>query len=635
MKAPKAWIPLLLIATGCTPLLEKADGRHAGKRAEFAERLFDREDIVEHDLPYGGVRRLDPSERDKADRAWLRDIRVTLEIREPTPIQEIVRMLKSKGINMTSVTPLEDRIYSGFGVRNVDGETALNLLLGSVGLDYKIDNENRYVTIVPVGSKTYYLNLGNRQTSYGGSAGASFGLGGSAQLGASGMAYGSGTGGVGQGGAAQSGPPAGQTNASTPGGSPSSGGTSPFGGSGGNQIQVRDQFWDSLKTEIERRLIVLVPNKRGIGAGFDLPVLPLRASTEADVDMPTLPSLPSPSPRQRFPSPVGLSNLPNSANPGFYAQEPFGNFSVNPETGAVAIRAPHWLLESFDDYFERIVEQYDTVVEFNGEIVHLTTDSERLEGLDVSAFASFAHGKYGAAVSDNALGGVTVSLPDASNALTAAAGNALTGAFPLVGMVSAANKLQVFNAYLSRIGHVDIVQKPLLVTSSGVPGEFRKIERRYYNNVQQQAAAGGTGSAAVGTQNVLVPVDTGIDLRIYPHYDVSKGLVRAQISLQQALQTGTQTQVQYLSAGGGAQTIQTEIPIVANQQYSGEAILRDGDLIVIGGQVEDTVDNSRSGISGLMDIDYAGGIFGRRDIKRRYSTYYFAVHMRIKKRSAA
>ena len=417
-------------------------------------------------------------------------------------------------------------------------------------------------------------------------------------------------------------------------------------GSNGSSITAQDRFWTSLSTEITTRLTVLVPNRNAMMSSMSDLMMTGRSATDprnlppVPGEVPQIPNLATSLPGGGAGLMTGVQNAtPGSSTSQYYSQQVFGNFALNPETGAVTIRAPRWLLSGFDDYLKRIEDQYNTEVQFEGEIVNVSTTGDSLEGLDIAAFAKFAHG-YGLVVTNNPLGGVTVTPPVAGTspisavAGAAAAGSALSSAMPMIGAINAANTLQVFNAYMSSVGHVHVVQRPMIITNSGVPGEFRKMDRQYYNNPQQTTASGVSG-AAVGTQNVQVPIDTGVDMRIYPHYDVSQKLVRAQISLTELLQTGTQDSTQYLTTGTTVETIPTQIPLITEQKYSGEALLRDGDLIIIGGQVSENNSVTQSGITGFMDIPYLGVMLGRKETKKQYSTYYFALQVHVRKRTQA
>lgn len=100
---------------------------------------------------------------------WLADKRVTLDVTKGAPnvtAHTIAQMLKDQGIQVMSSLPLEGYKYNGFGVKNVDGVTALRLLFAPMGLDFDINDENHYVVITPNRTRTFYVKLGERTTAY-------------------------------------------------------------------------------------------------------------------------------------------------------------------------------------------------------------------------------------------------------------------------------------------------------------------------------------------------------------------------------------------------------------------------------------------------------------------------------------
>lgn len=203
---------------------------------------------------------------------------------------------------------------------------------------------------------------------------------------------------------------------------------------------------------------------------------------------------------------------------------------------------------------------------------------------------------------------------------------------PLLGLTyrGANNALDIFNAYLSEIGKVSVIQRPLVTTTSGVPGVFSKKYDDYYNTVSQQAAAGGTGSAATATQNVLVKVELGTELRINPRIDISTGLIRAQLTLNQAIKSGVKNVPQTITFGNNATTVNSSIPLITKQNISGEILLRDGDLIVVGGQTEDNSSVDENGLPGQDGP--LGGMLGVKKANRGAQTYYFALRVAVNKR---
>lgn len=523
--------------------------------------------------------------------SWLQSRRVMLNIDKPIPMSEVVKMLWSQGINITSTLPLDSYTYGGLGVNNTDAETALKLIMSSVGLDFELDNARKIVLVKPMESRTWYLNLGNRSSTF--SSGSTGGATSTTQVSSTSQSAGSGTT---------------NQNASTVSSNIQNAGTS------GTAISSSDNFWVTLKAELTSRLSVLVPNSTQRSGGFvggnpsPLPT-PLNAPIPANTQV----------------------NQPQAGNAGsLYTSKQIGTFSLNPETGAIYVQAPHWILDGLNTYLNRIQDMYNTDITFTGELVMLTTDSGSTEGLDISSFGRYANSNYGFGFKNNALGGVTVSVPDGGTP-TITAGKAELGS-TLIGIKNLTNGFQIFNSYLSNHGTVSIVQKPVISTTSGVPAEVSNIVTRYFNSSSQLTSQGGAvGGATMGTQNTLVPVDLGVVIKINPRIDLSTGLIRAQISLGQTINSGTQTINQQLNAGNTLQQVQVPIPIVTKMNYSGEVLLQDGDMIIVGGQQDDVSNTNSNGVTGLKDT-FAGGIFGTKDKTRRTSTYYFALRVTTNKR---
>lgn len=519
---------------------------------------------------------------------WLTGKKVSLRAGEALPLSEVVKALAAQGINIVSDLPLDRYTYSGFNLTTVDAETALRMVLGASGLDYSLDNTRQLVTVRPLASRTWYLNIGNRK--------AAFSAGGNNTNGSAGTAN--------------------QAQSNTGTGTNSTLQASSQTVNVNASISATDDFWGSLKTELDSRLKVMLPemaNASTPAAGASLPPLPV-------------PGVGQPAMAPALAPATTASNTPS----GSYSARQMGAYSVNPETGAVTVQAPHWILEDLGKYLTRVQEMYNTDIIFSGELVSVSVDKARSEGIDITAFGRFA-GRYGAVVANNALGGVTVAFPTADSLIpsVSAAGSALSG--PLLGAVSAKDGLALFNAYLSNLGNVTVLQKPHLATTSGVPGDFRRTTTRYYNTVTQQTAS-STSNAAVGTQNTLVPLELGTSLRINPRIDLATGLIRAHIVLEQTSETGTQTIQQSLTAGDSVRQVATEVPILSKVIYSGETLLKDGDIVVVGGQTDNSASRAADGVTGLMDVPAAGKLFGTTLDKSSENVTYFALKVNVQKR---
>jgi type II secretory pathway component GspD/PulD (secretin) len=270
--------------------------------------------------------------------------------------------------------------------------------------------------------------------------------------------------------------------------------------------------------------------------------------------------------------------------------------------------------------------QYDTVITFEGRLYMVKSDSDHSRGFDLSVFSEFISG-YNLFMRNNALGGITLSTDDAFNISSGAQAVASN----LFGVGKTDGSFNVFNAFLEKIGDVSIVQKPIISTTSGVPGYFSKFERQYYNTVSQQTASGGTGSAVVGTTNKLVPVEFGTLLRINPRYDVDTELVRAQLVLSQKFLSGFQQTTQQISAGDKVVDVPVTIPLLTQSTYEGETIMRNGDLIILGGQIEQESQKEEQGVPIVKDFAGIGDFFGTGVKSSSNLTYYFALTVKIEK----
>lgn len=537
---------------------------------------------------------------------WLASKKVTLAVsKNGMQVEQLINHFGAQGVRVAARVPVSGLVYRGLGVTDMDAASAVKIVFGSVGLDVEFDDGNKTVVLKPLENKTWYLGIANRKSSFraGRAAGAS--------------------------GTAQSTP---QTNqASGTASSPiSSAATVQDNGAG--SIEVTSDFWKVLKDDIKARLSVMMPRVQTPGGTL------------------TLPALPTP-----LPGPVGAANGPAGAGPApFLTGTPLtaatapaptadgssngplekiemGTMSINEETGAVSVQAPNWLLDDIDRYMQRIIDAATTTITFTGEIVAVETSSNKSSGLDLAGFAKFAAGRYKALVSNNPLGGVTVSFPNNGNIPSLSANATLPGMGSLLGITSEADGLQIFNAYLSQFGNTKVIQRPVLATTSSVPGEFQRITTRYYNNISQQAATGGTGSAAVGTTNSLIPVQLGTLLRVVPLYNPMSRTIRTQLSIQQSVQTGVQNEPQLLTVGTTVQQVNTAIPIVSRMSYAGETVLRDGDLIVVGGMVEDSGDDTDSGIRGT-DNTVLAPVTRQGVTKTSKNTYYIAMRVTIEKK---
>lgn len=539
-------------------------------------------------------------------REWLSSVYVTLDPAKDSTISApaLMRILRAKGLNVTATMPLDQYTYNGYGVTNVSAETALLVFFGSMGLDYEIDDVQKLIAIQPMKARTWTISVGNRNTSY--TNGSSSTAPATSTATSTPASQTTNTGGY---GSPQMAPPSTQPAAST------STGSNP--GSGTNTISSTDNFWTSLRTEIKDRLTILFPRKAN-------------ASTQAG--QPIVPAISQPI----MPQGMGMGMQTSSTPLGeseYYTRQQVGLFSTNPETGAVTVQAPKYVLDSIDKYLSSVQEMYNTSITFEGELVSVTSNDAQHEGIDWSAFSDFAQGTATAVLQNNILGGAIISMaPGSTPSLTLGSPSAVPASNSMFGVVSKKGQFAIFNAFLSSIGQMKIRERPLVATTSGVPVNFGKTTVAYFQQYQQTAAAGGTtGGGATATNTIDVPYTTGIRLRINPRIDVSTGLVRAQITIWRSMVTAWNTKINVITVGNSIQSLPSRTPEISTIDNDGEVLLKNGDMIVLGGLTEDDQDNNDSGVTGLMSSPLRA-VTGTAKRQTTTSTYYFALRVTIAKK---
>lgn len=578
-----------LVVAGCTTQIKNENVPNDLSRAHSQELERWKADMNAPRAPGENVRITNfPQAGEKVEfqkHAWLRQKKVTLNISKGASGvtgHTLAQMLKDHGIQVMSSLPLHSYQYNGFGVRNIDAVTAMRLLFAPMGLDFSINDEDQYVVITPNKARTFYVKLGERKAEY--QSGTIAGNMGDVDSGSSSS-----------------------TSSSDNSDSGIASGVDTGLSTGKGRIEIESDFWGNLDKELNKLLVQCVPTTTvtaAFGGVGGIPPFPGDAMSGAIMP--------------------AVSPVSGSSDSDICKDEKIGNYSLNPSTGAITVQAPHWILDSVSKYIENIKHDNAVTLVYEGLLISVTNTRDKSEGIDLQGFASFASGKWGMSVANNALGGVTVSggIPTLNSEGIA---DTLIGAVKQTG-----NPAQVFLAYLEANADYSIKQKPRVAVTNGMPGEFGQYDTMYYTQIVQETTGGTDATGIVGTQNKLVPFKVGSLLRIVPYFDNETGVVRSPITFTQSVQTGTYETNQYITAGDKIQSIPSVIPLIRDSNYSGEVLMKDGDMLIIGGQVSESSESIGSGLPGYNKKGNPfSGVMGRKQHRDEVSTYYLALTLRI------
>lgn len=561
----------------------------------------------------------------KVSSAWLRSKRTEFfNAAHPTPISQFIASIASKGVNVISDLPLDSYTYTGT-VQSTDVETALRVVLNSSGLDYEVDEMRQIVTIKSVPTKTWTLNIGKRRSTFatgqssiaGNSSNNTSGNSNTGSNSQTSTSNGSNTATSGTGSNTQTGQ--GGSNNSTNNNS----GTNTNSNNGQMGTTSDDDFWSEFKLELDKRMKVPMQRKRS-AARQDAGVFPTQ-----------IPGMQFPGGQQNGPLSPAAQGQTASANDGeqsstadLYEMTKIGDYSLNPVTGAIRVQAPRWLLAELDDYIRQTQEMYDAEIMYEGQLVFVNQTDDNSESVDIQSFATWASGRYGAVLSNSSLGGVSVNFAQGNIPSVSASGQAVAG--PLLGIISAKDGLSAFNNYMKGQRNFTSKARVKVMTSSGVPGQMSTFEPIPYQEVTQNAAVGNVGAAQQATNYVIKYMNFGTTLRVNPRYDLGTGKIRALVEVTSNIYAGDKEFNQAFSIGTAQVNIIQKQPLGKEMVISSETQMRDGDLIVLGGQEVSSMQTNENGLPSTGAP--WGGLLGTKQSNVTRGTYYFLLQVKVSKR---
>jgi type II secretory pathway component GspD/PulD (secretin) len=143
-----------------------------------------------------------------------------------------------------------------------------------------------------------------------------------------------------------------------------------------------------------------------------------------------------------------------------------------------------------------------------------------------------------------------------------------------------------------------VISRPRVATASGVPAEIDSIENVIYTTNTQTIGLGGVVSNTTTFNTLALPVDLKITPRI-----TDDGRITTVIVASVTSETGS-------AAGTG--------PPPTSQQTANTTItIKNGETIVMGGLVRDTVTDSYSGVPLLMNLPLIGDLFQQKSLQHQ------------------
>ncbi|MFB0936434.1 MAG: pilus (MSHA type) biogenesis protein MshL [Propionivibrio sp.] len=259
---------------------------------------------------------------------------------------------------------------------------------------------------------------------------------------------------------------------------------------------------------------------------------------------------------------------------------------ANPETGVIAVRATSRQHEKVQEFIDRIMRSARRQVLIEATIVEVNLSDNYQQGIDWTKAATQTG----------------FSLSRATNTQTA---GSTVNPFTLT-YRNISGGLNVIVEMLRGFGTAKVLSSPKLTVLNNQTATLKVSEDFVYFNVKQDIAAGNNNTNAVTTttttpQSVSIGFFMSLTAQISDD-DVVTLNVRPSISSIAALKEDPNP----------ALTVKNEVPQIRTREIESMMRVQSGDIAVLGGLMEDRMENKSGRLPGVGDIPLFGEIFTTR-----------------------
>ncbi|MGR2997574.1 hypothetical protein ABMY12_20765 [Vibrio vulnificus] len=498
---------------------------------------------------------------------WLKSKKLALSISDKAgllPIKEILKQLVSEGVNISTTLPIDSYYYQGYPIaKGTDAYTALQILTEAVGLDFQVvDNGiSRFVQIQEMGTSEYSLVVPDVKVA---------------------MEVVSGK---------KEDAESSSDNSKDTSSDLSSNTTVD------NKTVYVNEFWDTLRTELESRLTVMVPDSSS--ASGEPSVMPVGVSE------------------------YGYNLNHNSADFSGYKEVKVGKITINSVTGNIAITAPKNIRNRITQYLTSVDQAINTGIQVTAKIVTVTRSDRETAGIDVNALIDIGD-SYGLAFGNDTLGNLVIT--DPTKGLSISATDALTNS--LFGITKNDGKFSAFLDYMKLQGETKALSDVTTSVRSGRSAVLSKVSNEPRINSSSQSSTTDGGTTTGGTTNSITNEETGILTTITPVYDPKRGVVHSLLSVKVILDAGESVQAEPLISGDEIQIIERTLKNTDVIDLQTETLSKNGELIIAGGITTQKVNEQEGGMRWLKDT-FVGGLFGKASRDIQYTDYYILIETRV------
>ena len=266
---------------------------------------------------------------------------------------------------------------------------------------------------------------------------------------------------------------------------------------------------------------------------------------------------------------------------------------VSPETGVMTVRATARQHEKVQEFLDRVMRNAKRQVLIEATIIEVALNDNYQQGIDWT----------------KATGLTGFSLTRASDSASTLSSSSPFG----LTYRNVNDGLTVLVDMLRGFGTTKILSSPKLTVLNNQPATLKVSEDFVYFNVKQDVVAGtttgtlGTTSTTTTPQSVSIGFFMSLTAQVGDDDTVTLN-VRPSISSISALKDDPNP-----SLGSGSGKLHNYVPQIRTREIESMLRVRSGDIAVLGGLMEDSMDNKSRRFPGLGDIPLIGEVFTTRN----------------------
>ncbi len=262
---------------------------------------------------------------------------------------------------------------------------------------------------------------------------------------------------------------------------------------------------------------------------------------------------------------------------------------INPETGVVTVRATARQHEKIQEFLDNVLSSARRQVMIEATIVQVNLSSGYQQGIDWSRLRS-----------DNS--GFSLSLPGLTttpNTITPFKLGYTDNSKPL--------NLDLALQLLENFGTVKVLSSPRLSVLNNQTAVLKVVENYVYFTVKSDVTAGQTGSAQKGYTTTPQTVSVGLVMSVTPQVSANNSVilnVRPSISSISGFQKDPNPDLV---------NVENKVPQIQTREIESIMRVNDGEIAVLGGLMEERIDNKNGRIPGVGAVPVLGELFNNRD----------------------